>query len=58
MHNFDHLTPDSDSSPPKTFDQRTGDGKTRNLPIRENWFILYQIVIFDVLMSYLVECIR
>ena len=29
-----------------------------NLPVRESWFILYQIVIYGVLMSDLVEWIR
>ena len=40
------------------FEQRTGNVKTENLPVRESSFILYQIVIYDALMSKLAEWIR
>ena len=31
--------------------ERTEDIETGNLPVRESWLILYQIVIYDALMS-------
>ena len=38
--------------------QTTGGVKTGNLPVRESWFILYQVAIYDALMSDLAKWIR
>ena len=38
--------------------ERRGDVKTGNLPVRESRFILYEIVIYDALMSDLAEWIQ
>ena len=35
--------------------ERTGDVNTGNLPVRESWFILYEIIIDDALMPNLAE---